>query len=807
MPPMKTKRANPARLQRRIVAGSLLLLLAVQAASLLLVSRSIDANARGAVAADLATGEKVFQRLIAQHADRLSEAARLLAADYGFRSAIASGDQETVADALRNHGERINATLAVFASRQSGMVAATSSEVERAVARLAAGLGDDDPARSQLLAMQAQPYVVVMVPVKAPLLIGWVAMGFALNRSLLEDMQQLSALKVALVARESDAAPWQLHMSAFPPAQEAQLVRGLPAALQAEAGVRRREPELVIDGSNWSLRVVHLAGGGTGQVDAVLLRSLDEAMAPYSRLQLTLFALTALGLAVFAVGSVLTARRIVRPIVALSRTALRMGQGDYSEPIDVTADDEVGNLAQAFETMREGIRQREAEIGRLAYWDALTGLPNRQWFRERVGHAVAHSQVRPDPFAVMVLNVDRFREVNDALGHELGDHLLQEAAQRLKSRAQRCGAQVARLGGDEFAVLVPGVDAARAREKAFELLQAFVDPLQLGEHTVDLGASLGVAAGLEHGADADTLLRRADMAMYAAKRTQAGVAVYEPGMDASSARSLSLLSELRHAVAHDELRLFLQPKVALATGQVTGAEALLRWQHPQRGLVAPMNFIPFAEQTGFIRALTEWVLERSVRMLEDLADLGLQAKLSVNLSTRDLSDPELPARVERLLARRGVAPHSLCLEITESAMMEDPQRALQTLQRLHDMGLRLSIDDFGTGYSSLAYLKRLPVHELKIDRSFVMNMERDLDDAKIVRSTIDLAHNLGLYVVAEGVETLKALKLLGGLLCDEAQGYLIARPMPAEEFSAWAGQWQAPSTEGERLDTDFADIL
>ena len=828
------RRAKP-RLQWRIVAVSLILLLVVQSANLMLVTGSIDANARAAVAAELSTGERVFQRLIEQHSARLIEAARLLAADYGFRSAISSGDRDTAADAVRNQSDRIGASLAVFTSKRSGVVEANHSDAERALARLASGLEDQMPARTQMLVVQAQPYVVVMVPVRTPALIGWIAMGFALDRSLLDDMQQLSALKVALVARDSARAPWQLRMSALEPAQESQLAARLPAVLKAageDAG--SGDAEIRIDGSQWSLRVMHLASGaglpaelGGGQVDAVLLRSLDEAIAPYWRLQLTLFGLTALGLAVFAVGSVLTARRIVRPIVALSRSALRLGQGDYSEPIHLEARDEVGDLARAFETMRESIRQREAEIGRLAYWDTLTGLPNRQWFRERItsaaeqAHGVLGGHSGPGghashtshnghgghkPFSVLVLDVDRFKDVNDVLGHELGDHLLQEAARRLQERAKRCNAFLARLGGDEFAVLIPNADAEQGRRKAADLLLAFVDPLQLGEHTVDLGASLGLASGPQHGSDADTLLRRAEIAMYAAKRTQVGMMVYTPSMDASSAHSLSLLGELRGAVAHDELRLFLQPKVALGTGLVTGAEALLRWQHPQRGLVPPLGFIPFAEQTGYIRNLTAWVLEHTVQMLALLHERGLNPKFSVNLSARDLADPELPARVEQMLSR-GLPAQSLCLEITESAMMEEPQRALQTLQRLHDMGPRLSIDDFGTGYSSLAYLKRLPVHELKIDRSFVMNMERDLDDAKIVRSTIDLAHNLGLHVVAEGVETLKALKLLGALRCDEAQGYLIARPMPAGDFVAWAATWKAPSTDSERLDTDFVGML
>ena len=280
--------------------------------------------------------------------------------------------------------------------------------------------------------------------------------------------------------------------------------------------------------------------------------------------------------------------------------------------------------------------------------------------------------------------------------------------------------------------------------------------------------------------------------MYAAKRQQSGVCVYDAGLDTASQESLSLLSELRTAVEHDQLRLYLQPKIELATGRVLGAEALVRWQRPQRGMVAPMRFIPFAEQTGFIRVLTGWMIDRCAARFRQLGGQALDLKFAINLSTRDLLDHDLPAKLERQFARGAVNPKSLCMEITESAIMDDPQRALQTLQRLHEMGLRLSIDDFGTGYSSLAYLKRLPLHELKIDRSFVMSMETDRADLKIVRSTIDLAHNLGLTVVAEGVENAHTWALLKALNCDEAQGYYMARPMPEEDFAAWLSTWTPP---------------
>jgi len=294
-----------------------------------------------------------------------------------------------------------------------------------------------------------------------------------------------------------------------------------------------------------------------------------------------------------------------------------------------------------------------------------------------------------------------------------------------------------------------------------------------------------------HGGDADSLLSHAEVAMYAAKRRSEGPMLYDPSIDATSSQTLSLLSELRHALDHHELRLFLQPKLALASARVVGAEALLRWQHPTRGLVPPMDFVPFAEQTGFIRVLTMWVFEEAARMWRVLNESGQHLVVSVNLSTRDLLDVELPQKFEALLVKHIVPAEGFCLEITESAIMDDPQRALATLERLSGLGFRLSIDDFGTGYSSLAYLKRLPVDELKIDKSFVLSMEKDTDDARIVRSTIDLAHGLGLKVVAEGVESALVWELLRDLSCDEAQGFHMGRPMPAHEFVRWSTGWSA----------------
>ncbi|MEO6625467.1 MAG: bifunctional diguanylate cyclase/phosphodiesterase, partial [Burkholderiaceae bacterium] len=439
---------------------------------------------------------------------------------------------------------------------------------------------------------------------------------------------------------------------------------------------------------------------------------------------------------------------------------------------------------------------QQAEIRKLAYWDRLTGLPNRARFREALQRAIdsqgAVSEMGRGSVAVVMLDIDRFKHVNDALGYAFGDQLLMAVAQRLTRQDLRDGDMVARLGGDEFAILLTDSSAANAMAVARRIAKSFEVPMAFDDQTVDMSAGIGVACWPDHAEDADSLLSRAEVAMYAAKSLQEVALLYDAAQDSSSTQTLSLLSELRHAVLHGELRLFLQPKLTLADSAVVAAEALVRWQHPQRGLVPPLDFIPFAEQTGFVRQLTLWMFEEASRVIGVLRDGGVdKLRIAINLSTRDLLDLDFPGRLEAILTRNNMSADAFCLEITESAIMNDPQRAQNTLVRLSQMGFKLSIDDFGTGYSSLAYLKRLPVDELKIDKSFVMNMEKDEDDAKIVRSTIDLAHNLGLTVVAEGVENQLIWDKLRELHCDEAQGYFMGRPMPANQFGDWSVRWHA----------------
>ncbi len=425
-----------------------------------------------------------------------------------------------------------------------------------------------------------------------------------------------------------------------------------------------------------------------------------------------------------------------------------------------------------------------AQAQRRATHDPLTALPNRALLHERLAEATRHARGATPSAALLLLDLDRFKEVNDTLGHDAGDRLLVEVVARLRGVTHPFDT-VARLGGDEFAVLLPTADAARVGAVAAALRLALEEPLVIDGQILSVGVSIGSARCPDHGADGTTLLRHADIAMYVAKRGGLGHVAYDPAHDGHDATRLALVADLRQALDRDELAVHYQPKVDIHTGRVVGVEALVRWPHPAHGLLPPDRFIPLAEQTGLIVPLTAWVLDAALRQCRAWERTGLALEVAVNLSLRNLRDPQLCATVEGALRRHGVPAARLCLELTESVVMADAEGTRATLARLAGLGVRLAIDDFGTGYSSLSYLSLLPVHELKIDRSFVRHMATRAADATIVASTIGLGHSLGLSVVTEGVEDARTWALLGRLGGDIGQGYYVSRPLPADDLTRW----------------------
>jgi len=433
----------------------------------------------------------------------------------------------------------------------------------------------------------------------------------------------------------------------------------------------------------------------------------------------------------------------------------------------------------------EELAERQAENEYQALHDALTGLPNRVLFQQQLAEAIRESAERQTSIAVMLMDLDHFKEVNDTLGHHFGDQLLKEIGPRL-STVLRENDLMARLGGDEFGVLLPDIpDQAVAVRVAERLLEELENPITVEGLALGVSGSIGIALYPSQSEDAETLLRRADVAMYAAKEAGSGYETYGSDMDQHHPSRLRLIGQVRPAIENDEFVMFYQPKVRLADGMVAGAEALIRWQHPARGLVPPDEFIPLVEKTVLLRPLTVYVFNAVMRQWTQWAEEGIRLPVAVNLSPRSLLDGQLPEQVADLLARWGMPAEYLTLELTESFLMAESGRLTGALDRLAQVGIALSIDDFGTGYSSLSHLKRLPIHEIKVDRSFVMHMRQDPNDYMIVRATVDLGRNLGLRVVAEGVEDTETFEALAGFGCDEAQGYQISKPVPAAELTGW----------------------
>ncbi|MEO8133273.1 MAG: EAL domain-containing protein [Betaproteobacteria bacterium] len=767
--------------RQRIIVLFVSLVVIIQVIALGLVTTANEQIARTTSADALQRGERIFQRLQQQNQAQLEQGAAILSADFAFREATATNDTGTIASVLRNHGARARASAMILVSLER-TVRADTLNPERIGASFAfpelIEAAEKEGKSSAIVTIDDRLFQLVVVPVLAPDPIAWVGLGYQVDDATARELRQLSGMDVTF-ASSGNAGAWTLHATTLPDPRKAELLRHLRAQGTALPS------EIDLAGETFETRVASLSNKTGTSVVAILQRPLAEGLLPFQRLNSAFFWLALASIAMTIVGSVVIARNITDPIKRLALAADKIHEGDYSVPIVVEQRDEIGTLASSFEQMRAAIASREKEILRLAYHDSLTGLPNRAMFQERLALVVKIAQRGGPRPSVMLLDLDRFKAINDTLGHRVGDQALQEIGQRLVGTL-RTSDSVARLGGDEFAILLPAVDAERIGTVARKIQAALEAPIVIEGQSMDVGASIGIAHYPLHGEDVIALMRSADVAMYVAKHDKSGYAIFDPHHDEHRKSHLTLLGELRRAVENNELLIHYQPQLKIDESRMTAVEALLRWRHPERGLVPPVEFIPFAEQTGYISIITRWVVATALEQCGRWHRAGLSLRVSVNISARDLRErEELPAFILETLRSNAIPAALISLEITESALMEDPAGAQATLQQLHALGVTLSIDDYGTGYSSLAYLKQLAVNELKIDQTFVMGMESDRQNLAIVRSTIELGHNLGLAVVAEGVETEFELQELVRLGCDFAQGYWIGRPMTCDALEAW----------------------
>lgn len=761
---------TPRSFQTRVIAVMIAVVATAQLATFAVVTVATQRAVSSRLEQELQVGHRVWEQFQESRAEQLLTSASVLADDFGFRAAAASGDIPTLRSALANHGTRIGADLA-WQFTPDGHWQASANDMaappSRAVARLMTQARQDGVALQTVVAQDAL-YLVVMLPVMAPERVGWLALGRRYDDTVARQYHRLTGLEAAFIT--SSATTTHVHASTLPVDQRA----AFAAAWNADNATLR---QMTVGEDHYLSDSQPLAGG---DARVVLLDSYDRALAPYRTLRSRILLLSGLAALLAVVVAVALGRGISRPVSRLAQAAQRIQAGDYSQAPVSGGSREIAELAGAFDRMRSDIAAREERILHQAHHDGLTGLPNRSHAYDRLQAAI---QAGGD-VAVLVMDVNRFKEINDTLGHEFGDQVLREVAHRLRATLDP-GHLVARLGGDEFMVLLAGMPADAAYRQAQALWNGLKQPLDLPTTRVSVEGSFGLACHPQHGHDPDTLLRRADIALYDAKAAHGGVAVYQPGRDESHLRQLQLMTDLRQAIRGGQLELKFQPKLDAASARVQHVEALVRWRHPTLGAVAPDEFIPLAERSGFIHELTRFVLDQALACNAAWRSGGLDLGLAVNLSAMDLLDADLPDYIEQRLATHDVPAARVILEVTESALMQDIEYALRMLHRLKACGVRLAIDDFGTGYSSLAQLKRMPVDELKIDKSFVMQLEEGSDDAVIVRSTIELGHNMGLSVIAEGVENDRALALLRRYRCDMVQGYLFSAPLGSADLLDW----------------------
>lgn len=572
-------------------------------------------------------------------------------------------------------------------------------------------------------------------------------------------------------------------------ARESQL--GMPIQVTSEEGetIYQSEmwPAILKDGSHLVVTTKLDLPFDGNSIFVRAIHNVEMLQSDLSRISYIVLVLAAaVTLLVIVVSITVLQKTAVDPITELTYQVgkIRNDQTQLGERVVAEGNAEVYELAQGFNEMTAKLKESYDSMERMAFMDALTKLPNRTLFHDRLEQTVLASRRTERSFAIFIMDLDRFKEINDTVGHHVGDMLLQQVGARLVEQL-RGSDTVARLGGDEFAVLLESVDQPFATQTASILLEGLRQPFEVDSDRFYISASIGIALYPRHGKDVSVLMQHADIAMYAAKGEKNGYMVYNEELDRDSSSRLALMGDLRQAIEAKSFELFYQPKINLRTQEIEGVEALVRWRENGHDVSSPEIFIPILEQTGQIRSLTQWVLENALQQYQQWKENGLNLPIAVNLSTRDLQDPDIAIRISSLLAENQISSKRLELEITESSIMHDPIRALDALEHIAAMGINITIDDFGTGYSSLSYLKRLPANAVKIDKSFVIGMVQDPNDAAIVRTSVDLAHNLGLKVVAEGVESQDVMQLLGEQGCDSAQGFYISRPLPADEFFTW----------------------
>ncbi len=762
------------KFQTRITIVYLALFLAVQSIIIVAFYSSVDKNVEDQVQNQLGSAARVFESIVGERVKRLTDLVQVVSQDFGFKEAVLSGDIPTVKSALSNFGNRVDADFAIVYDIDSEIVTHSGSQGERLseVSVLTSEMKDIAEAAgiaTSIAEANGRLYEVVISPIYAPDIQAWIAIGTELDEVEALEIKELSVegLEIAFLYQENEQ--YTLAASSSDQTSLAQFLK--TDAANSVRAVFRAE-YLGEDYMFWRLELQ----GATSEVDeisALLYYSIDNEIRSYADLAITLLSILALGLVFLFGGSVIISRGVTKPLRELAGATHRIAEGDYREVLAPTKDDEIADLTRSFNRMVDAVRDRQDRIRYQAFHDPETGLPNRNLFERELFEKVTEDK----RFVLIVAEVQQLLELRTVLNHDHVNDLLKGIGERL---AQVSSSKIARLSTESFALILDDADGAEV--VASLAINAFMTPFDVADIVVDASIKMGLARFPDDGADGMHLMQHANSALDQGRISPKGYSWYVADTGVSYKQRLSMMSDLREALNTGEVAFAYQPKLDLATGKVTSVEALIRWNSKVRGFVPPDDFIPFAEKTGDVRHISEWGLREAISQCAKWRAGGHDLTVAINLSTSDLMNLSLPGQILLLLREFNVPPANLKLEVTESAVMHDMSRALEVLNMLSAMGLTLSIDDYGTGYSSLSYLKKLPVSEIKIDKSFILKLSENEEDRILVRSTIELGHNLGLTVTAEGVEDQQSVDMLREYGCDTLQGYFISRPIPADDI-------------------------
>lgn len=716
----------------------------------------------------------VFQDKLNNYSKTLSRSISPISKDFALKQLLndKDNDQSSLLIALINYQKRAKADFSALLSRDGSTIV---SNVMNPSAMWP--IEDFRKAGVKIVMLNSRPYLVSAVPIRfvesSRRINAWLVMGIELQKLINDELKKVLGFDVTLVFDKAVKASTNNALSKeMVLAEVHQIIAKLSTETRQNISFRGAEYSLY----QFSMNVVE-----NEPITVFFTIDKDTAFVSFTTLASQLVIAIGIVMLITILLSFRISISIAKPLKRLVNVAQQIQSGDYTEITHNAPVTEVNKLSLALANMQSAVQQREKDNHQLAFYSTLTGLPNRNHFMDTMNKLISQENKR---FAVIMMDIDRFKDINDTLGHEYGDQVLKVVATKLQAVINGDG-YVAYLDGDEFAVIVPFEDVPNVKAIVAPVKDVFEQVFLINNIQLDISTSMGVALYPDHAIEADGLMQLADIALYVCKENHYSYQVYDEKFNTHSILRLSLMSELRSALTNGQMELHFQPQIEISSKRVKSLECLVRWQHPEHGFIFPDEFIPLAEQTGNIRYLTRWAIEEALKQYKLLKENGFDIHMAVNMSAVDLVDSKLVAYVQEALDKYEVAPKSLMLEVTESAIMSDPEKAIAALAKLKQMGIQLSIDDFGTGYSSMEQLKRTPVNELKIDKSFVLELTGNTEDVIIVKSITDLAHNLGLTVVAEGVENIESLDVLAEMGVETAQGYYINKAMHSDDFLPW----------------------